>query len=79
MNLDEIRRRREEIGYTLQQAADAAGFEGPDVRVRWREIETGKYADPRLSTIEAVARALRCGVSQLLTDDGTAALGPTPS
>jgi DNA-binding Xre family transcriptional regulator len=56
-----IRSRREKLELTLEEAARRAGMTAQ----RWHDIEAGRYADIRLSTLEAVAKALGCGVDQL--------------
>ena len=63
LNLDKIRALREKLGLTMEQAARLAGFPG---RQRWYEIEAGRRGDVKLSTIEAVARALGVQARDLL-------------
>jgi transcriptional regulator with XRE-family HTH domain len=65
LNLEYIRQRREQLGLTQQQAADAAGF--PNLQ-KWSQYETGKIPDPQLSSLESIARALKCKVGKLLKD-----------
>lgn len=67
----EIRRRREKIGLTQQEAAARAGWTGPNDKVRWFDLEKGKYPDPQISTLEAAARALECSVQDLLVREPT--------
>ena len=62
----EIAARREKLGLTMEEAAARAGFTGPNARIRWYEVESGKIADPRASTLEKVAGALGCRVDDLL-------------
>lgn len=54
--------RRAALGLTQAQLAERAGMH----QTRVSEIERGDNLDPRLSTIEALARALGCRVDQLL-------------
>lgn len=58
-----IRQRRMQLGLTQQQAADAAGF--PNLQ-KWSQYENGRIPDPQLSSLEAIAKALRCKVRRLL-------------
>lgn len=64
LNTDYIRQRREALGLTQQQAADAAGF--PNLQ-KWSNYENGRIPDPRLSSLEAIARALKCSVAKLVS------------
>lgn len=57
-----LRSRRERLKMTQQDVADAAKME----RSAYARIESGARLDPNLSTAEAVARALRCKVDDLL-------------
>ena len=59
---DKIRKRRDKLGLSQQTAADRAGITQPS----WARIETGLRTDPRLSTAEQVAKALKVGLEQLL-------------
>lgn len=68
VNFDEIRRRREALTLTQQEAADRAELPGENNAIRWADIERGRREDLRISTLEAVAKALRCKVQDLLTD-----------
>lgn len=54
--------RREKLGMTQQAVADAAKMPQPE----YARLEKGHRPDPRLSTAESVARALRCKVDDLL-------------
>jgi transcriptional regulator with XRE-family HTH domain len=63
VNTQAIRRRREKLGMTQAAAAKSAGWKSP---VQWTDIETGKRANPTVSTIVAVAKVLECKVDQLL-------------
>ncbi|MCE9547635.1 MAG: helix-turn-helix transcriptional regulator [Planctomycetia bacterium] len=50
-----IRRLRESRGMTQGEAARRAGMSG---RARWSDLEAGRKVDVRLSTLEAIAKAL---------------------
>jgi transcriptional regulator with XRE-family HTH domain len=63
LNLDYIRQRREQLGLTQADAAKRAGF--PNLQ-KWSQYETGRIPDPQLSSLEAIAKALKCGVARLL-------------
>lgn len=68
LDRDEIRRRREQAGLSLRDAARLAGWgDGDGGRSRWHRVETGDIIDPQLSSVEAMARALGCKVDNLLT------------
>ncbi|HYF36162.1 MAG TPA: helix-turn-helix transcriptional regulator [Prosthecobacter sp.] len=64
LNLSYIRQRREQLGLTLAQAAELAGF--PNAQ-KWWQLENGRIPDPQISTLEAMAKALRCGAAKLLS------------
>lgn len=55
LNLEKIRRLREQKGMTFKAAADAAGFKS---RQTWFQLETGRLKNPTLSTLESVAAVL---------------------
>ncbi len=74
LNLKEIKRRREAVGMTLQEAADRAGW-GTNGRQRWFQLEAGRPVDPQISTVVAVARALNCQIEDLLLDVNRASTG----
>ena len=57
--------RREKLGLTQQQAADAAGIH----RVAYVRFET-KGGNPRLETLEKLAGGLKMPVSKLIKPDG---------
>lgn len=59
-----LKARRERLALTQQAVADAAGMSQP----AYARIESGRRCDPKLSTAQAVARALRCPLAKLLTD-----------
>lgn len=63
MNVAFIRARRQQLKLTQQQCADAAGF--PNLQ-KWSQYENGRVPDPQLSTLEAIAKALRCPVAKLI-------------
>lgn len=63
VDFDKVKRLREKAGLSLQEAADKAGFPN---RQRWFQIETGR-ADLRISTLDAMAKALNVSVADLLT------------
>lgn len=67
-NAAEVRRRREAVGMTLQEAADRAGWPASG-RQRWYDLESGRKADPQISTVVAVARALKCRIEDLLLEE----------
>lgn len=58
-----IRRLREELGLSQEQAAKIAGLTG---RARWSQLEAGAIANPTLKTIEGMARALGVKARDLL-------------
>lgn len=60
---DEIKRRREALGLTMEEAAQRAGFSG---RQRWNGIEKGERQEVAFSTIVAVAKALGCTCDDLI-------------
>lgn len=66
LNANYIKQRREALGLTQQQAADAAGL--PD-RQRWHGYESGRVDNPELSTLLGMARALQCTVDDLVKHD----------
>lgn len=64
----EIRRRREALTLTLDEAGQAAGQPASNAPQWWYTLESGRYPDPQISKLAAAARALRCKVQDLLTD-----------
>lgn len=64
LNPTAIRTARERLGLTQQQAADAAGMARPN----WARLEAGFSPDAKLSTVEAVAKALRVKPGSLISD-----------
>lgn len=64
LDLKEIRRRREALNLTMEQAADAAGLGS---RQGWYNIESGRGGiDVRISTLGRLAKALQCAPDDLL-------------
>jgi transcriptional regulator with XRE-family HTH domain len=62
---DEIKRRRDKLGLTVRDAALRAGW-GETGFVRWSRLERGTPKDPALSTMEAVAKVLKCKIDDLV-------------
>lgn len=62
-NYQAIKPRREKLGLTQQECADAAGL--PNAQ-KWSNYETGRVPDPQLSTLEAIAKALKWSVKMLV-------------
>ena len=62
-----IRELREKKQLTLQEAANRAGWTNANARVRWSDFEKGRYADPQLSTLESICRALDCDLLDIIT------------
>jgi transcriptional regulator with XRE-family HTH domain len=60
-----MKRRREQLKLTLEQAANAAGFKN---RQNWYAYETGRLPNPNLLTIEAIAKAIGCKTHRLILD-----------
>jgi transcriptional regulator with XRE-family HTH domain len=63
LNLQYIRQRREQLKLTQAEAAKRAGF--PNLQ-KWSQYENGHIPDPQLSSLESIAKALRCSVARLL-------------
>ena len=64
LDLDAIRTRREKLGLTMEQAADAGGFAGK--RQAWYMIESGRRPNVTIETLNQIAKALRCPAKDLL-------------
>lgn len=64
LDLEKIRRLRQQAGLTMQAAAEKAGL---DNRQRWNSVESGRRADPSVSTVAKIAKALGVKVDDLLT------------
>ena len=60
-----IRRLREAKGWSLAVAAREAGMKYAQ---QWHQVEAGKVADPSISTVERMARALGVGIDDLMAD-----------
>lgn len=63
LNTTYIRSRRLQLGLSQAEAAELAGF--PNLQ-KWSQFECGRIADPQLSSIEALAKALKCGAGKLI-------------
>lgn len=66
VNFSKIRELRDLRTLNQQEAADRAGFGGTAGKVRWNDIENGKYANLRIDTLEVVAWVLGVQVAELL-------------
>jgi transcriptional regulator with XRE-family HTH domain len=64
IDLEKMRSRREKLKLSQADAAEAAGFGGG--RQQWSNIETGAKADVAISTLDKVAKALKCKAKDLL-------------
>lgn len=58
-----IKRLREELGLSMEDAAAKAGLTG---RQHWHQVESGQTSDVRVSTLEKIARALGVTAKDLL-------------
>lgn len=65
VDFNKIKSLREKLGLTMEQAADAAGFSG---RQAWYNVESGRQPDLRISTLEAIAKALGVSAKSLLAE-----------
>jgi len=63
LDIQFIRSRRELLKLTQAEAASRAGFPNPQ---KWSQYETGRIPDPQLSSLEAIAKSLRCKVAKLI-------------
>lgn len=63
LDTEKVRRLRISSNLSMEQAALSAGLAG---RQSWYEIESGRKSDVRVSTLEAIARALGCRAADLL-------------
>jgi predicted transcriptional regulator len=63
-NHEYMRTRREQLKLTQQECADAAKMPQP----HWARLENGKRPDPTLSTVERVARVLKCKINKLIRE-----------
>jgi transcriptional regulator with XRE-family HTH domain len=59
-----VRRLRDAAGLTMAECARRGRLNGG--AQRWNDLETGRYPNPRLDTLEAIAAALRCDISDLI-------------
>lgn len=64
IDLKKIKERREQLELSQAGAAEAAGFGGG--RQQWSNIETGAKADVTISTLDKMAKALKCKAKDLL-------------
>lgn len=60
-----LRRRRKKLGLSQARAAAMAEF-GTAGRHRWSDLERGRHPSPQLKTLEAIAAALECKITDLL-------------
>ena len=74
LNRKKIRELREARGWSLARAATEAGMGN---RQQWEKVEAGRVADPSISTVERIARALGVGIDELMTDDTPPPTPPT--
>jgi transcriptional regulator with XRE-family HTH domain len=65
VNRAEIKRRRKANNWSYADAAEAAGW-GARHRATWQHVESGHNKNPKVSTMEGMALALGCTVSDLL-------------
>lgn len=69
MDTQYIVSRRLQLKLNQEEAATRAGWTKNSIaagKVKWSELEHGRYPDPRLSSLEAIATALQCGIDDLL-------------
>jgi transcriptional regulator with XRE-family HTH domain len=64
VNHAEIRRLREAAGWSIEVAANRAGLSWHG----WQQVESGRRADPSVSTLQKIARALDVGLDDLVAD-----------
>lgn len=62
LNHEEMKRLREVKGWTQAQAAELVDMTQP----MWARMETGERPDPKVSTVERIAKALGVTVNDLL-------------
>jgi transcriptional regulator with XRE-family HTH domain len=62
-NFAKIEKLRKKAGLTKEEAAKKAGFKEAQ---RWHDLEVGRFPDPRISTLEKVAKALGVPIEELL-------------
>lgn len=63
LNIEFIKERRLALKLTQAEAAERARF--PNLQ-KWSQYENGHIPDPQLSSLEAIARALKCKVARLI-------------
>lgn len=63
VRIEWIKARRKQLGLTLAEAAKRAGMSNP---IQWHKVESGKFRDPRMTTILRMAKALRCKPMELV-------------
>jgi len=63
VNGEQMRRKRESLGLTMQEAAERAGFTS---RQQWYNVEAGFRSNVTPTTLMAIARALGCSIEDLL-------------
>jgi transcriptional regulator with XRE-family HTH domain len=73
LNTERIAAAREALGWSLDEAGARAGFEGKRPGGRWNQIEKGHIADPQISTLYRIARALGLELTEILVDPPRAA------
>lgn len=62
VNGEEVKRRREAMKLSQAEAGRQIGFTAQ----RWSDMENGRIPNPRLVTLVAVARVLKCGLDDLV-------------
>jgi len=65
LHVEKIKRLREQLGLTQEEAAKRAGLKG---RQAWSNVENGWLTNPTLKTVENVARALGVKARDILRD-----------
>ncbi|HEX8324328.1 MAG TPA: helix-turn-helix transcriptional regulator [Tepidisphaeraceae bacterium] len=63
LDVGKLKALREAKGWTLQQAAEAAGL---GARQKWSDLESGRRANPTIDTVQRMAKALGVKVDDLL-------------
>lgn len=62
VNGKEVKRRREKMKLTQGEAAVSVGWSAQ----RWSDFENERNPDPRVSTLAAVAKVLKCRLDDLV-------------
>jgi DNA-binding Xre family transcriptional regulator len=78
LNFQEIERRRKAKELTHEEAAtraaramQALGYgKRKFTRQQWFQIESGRFPDARISTVEVICAVLECKIEDLLTSKG---------